>query len=419
MSDSPTVLLSRIGVSSSGEHGTVTVEVPKSIGPVRLIKQIGAGAMGVVWLGHHEVLARDVAVKFLLSGVGPGSGTEASETFNAFLQGARAAAALRHAGMTAVHDAGAAGGVSYIVMEYVDGPTLGDVMRCGAMPLPVVRTVLAELCEVVAELHEHDLVHRDIKPSNIMVSPDGAAVLTDFGLACPMPGETWQTKTSGAAPIAGTPAYMAPEMFAGEVSARSDVYAVGATAFELLAGRCAYQGGLEEVKAAARAGVVPRGVMEERGVPEGVIDAVERAMNKDAMFRPKTARRLAELFERGFEAAGVVAATAEEVQQVAFPEGVRAAACAEPAKGASAGATMFDVVGRRAEEKRRSAPKIEEPPEKPAPMAGPVAAPISDAAQPASGPVGVVAPGKVAMRAQSVARGGPVAPKVGAADEDS
>src|SRR5215831_8564563 len=106
MSDAPTVLLSRVGVAGSGDGGPVSVEVPKSIGPLRLIRQLGSGAMGVVWLGHHEVLARDVAVKFLLSQANaPVEGAE----FELFIQGARAAAAVRHPGITAVHDAGAVG----------------------------------------------------------------------------------------------------------------------------------------------------------------------------------------------------------------------------------------------------------------------------------------------------------------------
>src|SRR5215831_1955618 len=98
--------------------------------------------MGVVWLGRHEVLARDVAVKFLLSpGATPGEGPE----FEAFIQGARAAAAVRHPGLTAVHDAGAAAGVAYIVMEYVDGPTLSDLLRKGRLARGAVRTILEEL----------------------------------------------------------------------------------------------------------------------------------------------------------------------------------------------------------------------------------------------------------------------------------
>src|SRR5438445_10896 len=131
MTDTPTILLSRVGVAGVGADGPVEVEVPKSIGPVRLIRQIGAGAMGVVWLGHHEVLARDVAVKFLLSAnAAPGEGP----AFDAFIQGARAAAAVRHSGLTAVHDAGAVKGVPYIVMEFVEGPSLGDVLRRGPLP---------------------------------------------------------------------------------------------------------------------------------------------------------------------------------------------------------------------------------------------------------------------------------------------
>jgi hypothetical protein len=353
MTETPTVLLSRVGVAGTGDGGPVTVEVPKSIGPLRLIRQLGSGAMGVVWLGHHEVLARDVAVKFLLSQANaPVEGAE----FEMFIQGARAAAALRHPGVTAVHDAGAVGGVPYIVMEYVEGPTLSDVMRHGALPPGAVRTIMREVCAAVAELHEQHLVHRDLKPSNIMVGADGTILVTDFGLACPVPESGSETKARGG--VSGTPSYMAPELYHGEISPKADIYALGATVFELLTGRPALQGGLGAVRAAAEAGVDLRTPLACRGAPEGVVEAIERAMNREALFRPKTAARLSELLEHGFEAGKIAALEREQVQALAFPGSLKAtasmpAATTVAASGA-AGATMFDLVSEKAAEKRRA-----------------------------------------------------------------
>jgi Protein kinase domain len=408
VSEALTVQLSRVGVAGVGGDGPVSVDVPKNIGPVRLIRQIGAGAMGVVWLGRHEVLARDVAVKFLLSpGATPGQGPE----FEAFIQGARAAAAVRHPALTAVHDAGSASGVAYIVMEYVDGPTLHDLLRRGPLPHGAVRAVLADLCAGVAELHEQGLVHRDIKPSNIMIGADGTVVLTDFGLACPGRGPSPNT------PVAGTPAYMAWEMFEGEVSAKTDIYAIGVTAFELLVGEPAVSGGLPMVRAAAKAGLDVRARLILAHVPQGVAETVERALNKDAMFRPKTARRLGEMFDQAFQAAGARSASREDLQQTAFAQERPREAAPGTTRPASKAATMFDLVAERAEQKRRSAPA--QPIEEPAPVApapdppaarmtvgalGPAPAsrspamPVPQALPPEPSPAARAAPGPVSSR---------------------
>jgi hypothetical protein len=326
---------------------------------VELLRQVGEGGMGVVWAARHEVLARDVAVKFLLA---PGTTEGDVAAAEMFVQGARAAAAVRHPGLTAVHDAGVVGaaggvgGVPYVVMEFVDGPTLADVLQRGPMTLPAVRTVLARVCDAVEELHKHELVHRDIKPSNIMINRCGEVMVTDFGLACPrgVRSEGIEGEPRG---IAGTPAYMAPEMFKGEVTAKSDVYAIGATAFELLAGSTPYRGDLSELRAAAAKGDVPRKRLLERGVPEDVVRGIERCMNKEAAYRPKSATRVGEMFERAFAELNPVvhAATAEEIKVLAFPvarEAVTDDAEAPPALPVAG--TMFGLVSEIAERKRKS-----------------------------------------------------------------
>src|SRR5262249_35823688 len=159
--------------------------------------------------------SREVAVKFLLNAVDaddPG--------FQAFLVGARAAAAVRHLGLTAIHHADVVEDIPYLVMEYVAGPSAAELLAAhGALPLAPALALMLQVTDAVAELHEHGIVHRDIKPSNVLIDSNGRAYVTDFGLTC--------LRRDGDSRVAGTPAYMAPEMFHGQVSPRSDVFALG------------------------------------------------------------------------------------------------------------------------------------------------------------------------------------------------
>jgi len=258
------------------------VVVPDQIGPVRLLHEIGRGGMGVVYLGRHDVLRRDVAVKFLLNAVrdpnDPG--------FARFVEGVRAAAAVRHPGLTAVHDANVINDVPYVVMEYVDGPTLAGVLAAGGpLPPPVALWLTATVADAIAALHDKDIVHRDIKPANVLVDAAGDVFVTDFGLACLRPPGT---STTGE--LAGTPAYMAPEMFDGAVSPRSDVYALGVMLFELLTGEPPFVGSLSELRAEHAYRPPPTQRLADRGVGAAVIEVIERALHKNAMFRFKSAR---------------------------------------------------------------------------------------------------------------------------------
>lgn len=251
-----------------------------------LVRQIGEGGMGVVWLARHDLLAMDVAVKLMsnvvLSADDPGLST--------FLEGARAVASIRHAGINPILHADAVGGVPYLVMEHINGPTVSGLMReCGRLPIEVVLVVMEAVLEAVGVLHEAGVIHRDLKPSNVMVKDDGTVVVTDFGLACARSTSALMSTAEG---VAGTPAYMAPEMFSGSISARTDVYALGVTLFEMLAGNVPYEGRLEELKRAHAEAPVPAHVLEGLGVDDGLVRVVERAMDKNVVFRYKTARHM-------------------------------------------------------------------------------------------------------------------------------
>lgn len=290
MSGTQTITLTRsptkttVGAADAPTVTTAAVEIPKDLGPVTLVRELGKGGMGVVWLGKHTMLNRDVAVKFLLNMVT----SDDDPHFAMFLEGARAAAALQHKGLNGVLNADVVGGVPFIVMDYVAGPTLAQVLhRAGDFPLAAARVVMEAACDAVASLHEADVIHRDIKPANILLAADGTPILTDFGLACTRSVVLTGAKVEA---VAGTPDYMAPEMFDRVVSPRSDVYALGVMFYEMLTGRLPFDGDFEQVRTAHREVPVP--LDDVRASFPMLADVIDRATTKNPMFRVKSARHL-------------------------------------------------------------------------------------------------------------------------------
>ncbi|MCH7925850.1 MAG: serine/threonine protein kinase, partial [Planctomycetes bacterium] len=289
---------------------SVEVTIPRELGPVRLLHEIGRGGMGVVYLGRHRMLDRDVAVKFLLHAVaGPDD-----PGFAGFLEGTRAAAAVQHPGLTTIHHADVVDGIPYLVMQYIDGPTLGDVLKqTGPLNSSALFAVLDAVSEAIGELHDREIVHRDIKPANILLDRKGRVFVTDFGLACSRPRAQRGQASTG---LAGTPSYMAPEMFDGEVSLRSDVYALGITCFELLTGKLPFGGTLDEVREKHIHQALPVELLQEQDVDAELIEVIERATHKDAMYRYKTARHFGAALKSGVATEEVLKDGASELHRV-------------------------------------------------------------------------------------------------------
>lgn len=264
--------------------------VPPELGAVRIIEQIGRGASGLVYRGYDRVLGRAVAVKFLSS-----LSLSNRERQQWFLDEARAAAAVQHPNLVQIHQAAMAGDTPCLVLEYVPGVTLATIVRqCGPMSVPALSAVLVETAAAVAALHQNGILHRDLKPGNIMLDREGHVRVTDLGVALQRPASAPAGAVQGA--LAGTPAYMAPEMFEGRASPRSDVYAMGITAFELLAGRIPFDGTLDELRQKHRDEPLPVSPLLDRGASASLVEVIERAAHKQPLFRYKSASEFARAF---------------------------------------------------------------------------------------------------------------------------
>ncbi len=207
-------------------------------GRYRLVKVLGAGGMGRVWLGHDELIGREVAIKELLLPSGITDEQRQTLTQRAMRE-ARAAGRLNHPGIITVHDVIEHDGAPLIVMEFVRGRSLADAIKAdGALPVERAAAVAGVMFAVLRVAHGAGIVHRDLKPGNVLLDGD-RVVITDFGIAS-LAGEAQLTRSGM---IMGTPAYMAPEQAEHERgSTSSDLWSVGATLYAALEGRPPFEG---------------------------------------------------------------------------------------------------------------------------------------------------------------------------------
>jgi serine/threonine protein kinase len=202
----------------------------------RVEGEIGRGGMAVVYKALQTSLDRTVAIKEL-DITSSGSAPTIRERFR---REARAAAALHHPNITTIHDFWETGSKAYIVMEFVDGPELKEVLAKRGLLEPSIAMLIAiEVCKALSYAHGRGMVHRDIKPGNIMLSASGEVKLTDFGIV--LLSESTELTVPGH--MLGTPAYMAPEQITGgEVGPASDAFSLGTMLYEMVAGRRPFTG---------------------------------------------------------------------------------------------------------------------------------------------------------------------------------
>ena len=205
-----------------------------TISHYRILEKLGEGGMGIVYKAHDDRLDRIVALKFLPKGL------EAHEQERArFLQEAKAASALNHPHICAIHALGEHENQEFIDMEFVDGVTLREKVGSGQPPVSEVISYAIQTGEALEEAHSKGIVHRDVKPENIMVNSKNQIKVMDFGLA-KLKGSLKLTRTSS---TVGTLAYMAPEQLqGGEVDARSDIFSFGIVLYEMLSGHPPFRG---------------------------------------------------------------------------------------------------------------------------------------------------------------------------------
>ncbi|MBA3778325.1 MAG: serine/threonine protein kinase, partial [Chloroflexi bacterium] len=198
----------------------------------RLEERLGVGGTAEVWRAEDELLGRMVAVKLLHTHLLPDASSRARVEAEA-----RSAAALTHPGIVGVYDIAMSDDEAAIVLEYVAGEPLNDLLaRQGRLAERVAAAIGRQVAEALEHAHERGIVHRDVKPANILVSPDGRARLVDFGIARTLEENAERLTLTGA--VVGTLRYMAPEQLDGEPADRqTDVFGLGATLYEMLAGR--------------------------------------------------------------------------------------------------------------------------------------------------------------------------------------
>src|ERR1700716_2094659 len=266
---------------------------PRRLASYTLLEPIGHGGMAVVYRARQDSLDRTVAVKVLSENL-----AASTEFMERFRREARTAASMRHPNVITVHDFGEDDrGVPYLVLEYIGGPTLADLMDTG-LDDERVPDLLDQIAAGLDYAHARGVIHRDIKPGNVLMTEDGRAVLADFGLAWRLEG-AHLTLTGG---VIGTPEYMSPEQASGEpIDHRSDVYALGVMLYEMLVGERPFVADTPIAVLLQHLQDPAPSVLEARpDLPQAIGDVIARALVKDPAPRFASAGELALAFRTAF-----------------------------------------------------------------------------------------------------------------------
>src|ERR1022692_627510 len=257
------------------------------LGPYEIQSPLGAGGMGEVYRATDSKLGRDVALKVILQEF-----AQDTQLMARFQREAQVLASLNHTNIASIYGLEDSGGVCALVMERVEGPTLADRIRQGAIPLEEALPIAKQIAEALEYAHERGIIHRDLKPANIKLTHDGKVKVLDFGLAKALQGDagprnisnspTLTLEATKAGIILGTAAYMAPEQAKGKaVDRRADIWSFGVVLFEMLSGRQMYVGETATDIMAAVVRADPDWSMLPKNLQRRVRELLERCLVKD------------------------------------------------------------------------------------------------------------------------------------------
>jgi tRNA A-37 threonylcarbamoyl transferase component Bud32 len=346
--DDATLPPSAAGNAPDGATVPLTPDVPPELvnhPRYRVLRLLGQGGMGAVYLAEHLVMGRRVALKTISAQL-----LSNRDAVARFHREVRAAARLVHPNIVTAFDAEQAGGLHFLVMEYVDGASVADfAKRKGALAVDQACAIVSQAAVGLQHAHEQGLIHRDVKPANLMLTRKGQVKVLDFGLAQftrhDDPAADAAHTTTGA--VMGTADYIAPEQTSSsrKVDIRADIYSLGCTLYTLLAGRVPFPDGTVIDKCIHHATDEPTPLASLRpGMPAGLAEVVGKMMAKKPEDRYQVPADVVRAL-RPFTARGAAPAPPAEDKTEPFAEVVAAARTAKPPRGGKRRTNMANVAG--------------------------------------------------------------------------
>ncbi|MGE5641614.1 MAG: serine/threonine protein kinase [Byssovorax cruenta] len=294
------------------------IQAGQTLGPYRIINQIGKGGMANVYRAYQPSVDRYVAIKVL-----PSQLAESKEFATRFHQEARIIAMLEHPHILPVFDYGESDGVAYFVMRYLDAGTLKDKMEAGRpLPLNEIDRIFTQLADALSYAHSHGVVHRDLKPANALIDSFGNVFLTDFGIAKLL--ESASPRLTQTDAVMGTPAYISPEQAQGmPVDQRSDIYSLGIILYEMVTGGVPFVADTPlAVLFKHISDPLPLPSKVKPDVPEAIEKVILKALAKDPKDRFPTAGEFVTAWKQALDEAKAARQTRETVPPIRPPETV-------------------------------------------------------------------------------------------------